>query len=728
MTSTLAGSSATRAGDPPPDPADLRRTVTGLDLLAGGSVLLLALTAWSALALAHLGAHSWPAVLGVTLAALAVCVLLAVRLGGPRVRLAPDLPGVAVALGCAAVMAALAVPGFSYGVADKDPGAYVAHALAISTTGSYSFVDPVLATATADPTFPVQLISPGVRFTGIWVSDAATGTIVPQFYHLWPALLGTAYDVGGMTALRVTVSLMGVLSVLALCAALRRAGDALLGGRVTASRAGGLVTASRAGGLVTASGAGGLVAAGAGGLLLATNMLQVWQTRYPTTEVISQALYLGALLGVVVALQTGWRPAAGMAGLLVGVGWLNRPDGLLLFLLSVGAGAALLATRRWDGRATWFAAGLVVVLPHALRQAYDYAGNYSFANDIPPLRTVAVVTVGVLAAGAVLRLVGRRPLTAAQRLLHGRRAQLVVGSGVVVVACGLLVLGFLRPQLFGEAFFVYLDPDNPVRSYDEQIMRRLAWFITVPGFLLMLAGLAVVALRRWSAAAWALVLPTLVLFPLYAYSARNSTRLLWWTRRYVPTVLPGIVVLIALAIAFFFVWRYRGRLWARLPAVAALGALVGVFLSQSLPLRAHDEWRGSFELTEQVAALSGDRQGVYLWEYDQGCCTNTSRLLATPVWLHHQQVSALLPSDASMAVDGNARRTVIERYTERFAGQPVFVVTDSPELPEGIDPDTVEPVLQVSTTLPMWEESDEQRPDAAREVPLDVSVWHVRGT
>ena len=55
-----------------------------------------------------------------------------------------------------------------------------------------------------------------------------------------------------------------------------------------------------------------------------------------------------------------------MAGLLVGVGWLNRADGLLLVLLAVGLGAALLATRRWDGRATWFAAGLGVVVPHAL--------------------------------------------------------------------------------------------------------------------------------------------------------------------------------------------------------------------------------------------------------------------------------------------------------------------------------------------------------------------------
>ena len=84
-------------------------------------------------------------------------------------------------------------------------------------------------------------------------------------------------------------------------------------------------------------------------------------------------------------------------GLLVGVGWLNRADGLLLVLLAVGLGAALLATRRWDGRATWFAAGLGVVVPHALLQAYDLAASYSAANSIPPLPAVAAVVVIAIA-------------------------------------------------------------------------------------------------------------------------------------------------------------------------------------------------------------------------------------------------------------------------------------------------------------------------------------------
>lgn len=692
MTSTLAVTAAAGQRSRSPEEPREGAALTTTDLLAGGALLVLALVAWASLGLAHLGAHSGLAALA--LAALVVGVGVAVVRRG--VRVVPDLPGLAVAVACAAVAAALTLPGFAYGVADKDPGGYVSHALSISATGDYALTDPVLATAAQDPTFPVQLTSPGARFAGVWVRDASTGRIVPQFFHLWPSLLATSYDLGGRAAMLATVPLMGVVSVLSLCALLRRVGGALLGPR------------------------GGLLAAGAGGLLLATNMLQVWQSRYPTTEVLAQALYVGALLGIVIALQTGWRPAAGLAGLLVGVGWLNRADGLLLVLMTVGVGAALLALRRWDGRAGWAAAGLALVAPHAALQSYDLALNYSLANSVPSLRLVA----GIVLACAVLALV-LRSLSLERVVEVVLRRQVAIGVGVVVVAGGLLALGFLRPRLFGEAFLDY--NGRIVRSYDEQILARLAWFVTLPGFALALAGVAVAALSRWRAVVWAVVLPTLVLVPLYAYSARNSTRLLWWTRRYVPTVLPGLIVLIALALAFFLVWRFRGRLLTAVPAVVGLAALLAFSLSQSLPLRAHDEWRGSFELSERIAALSGDDAGTFLWEADQGCCAGVTRLFATPVWLQHGQLSALLPSDAGVA-DGNDRAVFLDRYVERFGAGPVFVVADAGELPAGLDAARVEQVLDVQTTLPMWEESDLERPDAAREVPVHVTVWRVRGT
>jgi hypothetical protein len=696
VTSTLAGPTSSGAlGDEAP--AADHRVLTGTDLLAGGAVLAVALLAWASLVLAHLGVHSLAGAVGLGLAMLGVVGVLAVLAGRRhRVRLAADPAGIVVAVLCAAVAAALTFPGFSYGVTDKDPGGYVAHAVEIAHSGDYTFTDPLLADRLPNgQPLDVQLASPGARFPGVWIKDAPTGKIVPQFYHLWPALLATAYDVGGYDGIRFAVPLMGVLAVLLLVALLRRLGDAVAGPTA------------------------GLVAAGAGGLLLATNMLQVWQARYPTTEVLAEALYLASLLGIVIALQTGWRPAAGLAGLFVGIGWLNRADALLLVLLSVGVGAALLATRRWDSRATWYAAGLAVVVPHAVLQAYDLARFYTLGNNVPTLSTVVAVTVGLSAAALVCRLLLRRPIAWLLGLLEHRSTQVVAGLVVLVGATGLMALGFLRARLFGADYFLYNGAS--VRSYDEQILTRLAWFFTVPGFVLMLLGLAVVAVRRWSGAVWAVVVPSLLLFAVYAYTAKNSTRLLWWTRRYVPTVLPGILVLVALALAFAFVWRFRGRAVLRVPSVLALVALVAVFLSQSWPLRAHDEWKGSLEISQQIADLSGHARGVYLWEY-QPCCNGTTQLFATPVWLAHGELSVLLP----LAVEN--RTPIVKEYAAHFTGEPLFIVAGKSGLPAGLDPASVTQVAHITAALPMWDESDTERPSKARRVPVELRVWRVNGT
>jgi hypothetical protein len=143
-----------------------------------------------------------------------------------------------------------------------------------------------------------------------------------------------------------------------------------------------------------------------------------------------------------------------------------------------------------------------------------------------------------------------------------------------------------------------------------------------------------------------------------------------------------------------------------------------------VPVRRHDEWKGSFAITQQIADLSGDRNGIYLWEPqgEQGCCAGPTALFATPVWLVHDGLSALLPLD-------HARRPeIMTAYAKHFPGRPVFVVGDDPELPEGVDPSTVEPVLVRHIELPMWDESDTERPAGAHQVPVDIAVWHVRGT
>ncbi len=655
--------------------------ISGPEALVGAAVLVVAAVAWCSLLLADFHAHSLPAVAAASVVLLAALGAVATFFGG-RLRVYGDRATLAVLAVVGALAGWMFFPGYHYGVTDKDPGVYVAHGIAIAHTGSYSLHDEVLARVPG-----VISASPGARWPGVWVHDLATSTIVPQFYHLWPSLLGTAYDLGGWGALSAVTPLMSLLSVLALVVTVRRAFN--------------------------------LPTAAVAGVLVATNMLQVWQAKYPTTESLAQLLFTGSLLGVVVALDSGWRPAAGLAGLLLGIGWLNRADTLLLIFVATGVGAALVVARRFDGRCWWFAAGFAVTAPHALWQAYAGARAYTIANLVPDLPKVATVVLGLLAVAVVLRYALRRPAGGAVRLLADPIWQRRLGLLVCAGAFALLVLGFLRPRLFGAGYIDYLG--RVIRSYDEQSLRRLSWFFTLPGFALMGIGIAVVALRRWSAPAWALLVPFLLIFPVYAYKTRNSSRLMWWSRRYAPIVSPEFLVLVAIAIGFALTWRFRGRALLRLPAILSAAALAAVFLMQSLPLRSHDEFGGSFALSASMARLSGGARGVFLFQ--QGpCCFSPRSLLGASLWLERDQYSALMPRDPALLP------AYVQRFERAFPDSPVFLVlgTDAGSTPP--PPLPALPVQAVRTTLVLWEESDVHRPSKPVPVPIAYTVWRVAGT
>jgi hypothetical protein len=656
-------------------------------VLSGGEVLVLAATvgvgllAWAGLVLADAGRYSLAAALALAVPATAAVAAVTWR-AGARPRLVADRGGLAVLAGMALVTAVLFFPGFSYGVG-KDPGIYVSHAIAIARTGSTSLEDPVLDRSRI-PRVEVMREDPVNRLPAIWIEHRDPGRVIVQFYHLWPALLASAFQLGGYTGLVNLTPLLGVLAVLTVTLAVRRAF--------------GLLTAALA------------------GLLLATNMLEVWHAKYPSSETFAQLLVAGALLGIVIALQTRWRGAAGVAGLLLGLAYLQRPDSLLLVLLAVAAGCVLIVTGRFDARAGWFAAGLAVTLPYGFLQAYVLARRYTLANLVPDFPVVMAVIVGGLAMALLTRRAAPQLGRWCVRLLARRRIQLWVGGAIVGVAALLLVLGFLRPWLFGPVYAMVAG--RRTRTYDEASLIRLSWFLTVPGFGLALAGFALVALRRWRAEAWALLLPVACLLPLYAYRAEVSSRLLWWTRRFMPVILPGLVVMTAVALGVGLALAVGpGRLrWpVRLAAAVATTFLLGVFLGQSLPLRHHQEHGGSFEAIQRIARAAGDRQGIFLWPQTGGLSS-----FGSSVWLQQGQVGALLPERPDP--------DYVRSFVRGFPGQPVFLVARGAAPPRGYAGVGLRRVDRFTYRMPVWRETYEARPSSAREVPVPLSIWQVVGT
>jgi hypothetical protein len=182
-------------------------------------------------------------------------------------------------------------------------------------------------------------------------------------------------------------------------------------------------------------------------------------------------------------------------------------------------------------------------------------------------------------------------------------------------------------------------------------------------------------------------------------------------------------VLIGLALAALWMWKFRGRWRIGVPLAVALVAFIGgVQLSQSLPLRSHDEWGGSYGVNQSLAALSGDQKGIYLWAPATACCGQAVQLFGPTIWLIEDEDSALLPT--SRAAVG----PYVTRYAQTFPGRPLFLVYETraavPPLP-GL---TRTPVGRFAGTMPHWLESSLFRPNKALQLPYDFTVYRVTPT
>lgn len=648
------------------------RDVTVAEGLAVGAAAGVASVGTASLALAQIGRHDGWAALALGALPVLGLVWLARREG---VRVRNPLPDLALAGALGVLSLLMFLPGAPYAYADKDPGVYVVHAIAIAREGNVRLDDPVL-----EADLPGVLFSPGARFPGIWV-DGDTDSVTPQFFHFFPALAATAVDLTDARAAFHLNALLGALAVV------------LLG--LGARRAFGLPAAVIAGGL------------------LATSMPQVWQAKYPTTEILAQLLLVASVVALGVAVERRSAAFALTGGLLIGTGLLARPDGLLLVLVAVGAGGLLLALDRFDRTARWCAAGLALTLPYALLNAYDLRRGYTLVNDVPDLPVVAVAAVAALAGGRALRPVARR----LDGPLRDPRWHRRIGTALAVAFGGLLLVLANRERLFGVAYTDLLGP-GPRRSYDELNVHRLRLYLGRFVLPLAVVGLAVVGRQRWRLSRWLLLIPGLCLAPLYLWEAQISPRLMWWVRRYVPGVLPLVLLLVAVALA----WGLRHRQWV-LKAVAA-GLLVVVAapnLDRSLPLRDHREMAGSYDAARAVAGAAGDEQGLFLWERPgPDAIFSPTRNLGAVVWLGFDQLSALLPRDPG--------QPLVDEYADRFAGHPVFVVAEGAGLPAALDPDAYTRVERVRRRLSVWEEQLEHLPVRAVTVDVDVTVWRLDAT
>jgi hypothetical protein len=568
-----------------------------------------------ALVLAEAGTFSLGLAAVLTAVAGALGLFAARRARGRIGPLLPRWPGLRALAPALAVLAAallLQTRPSEYLVGGRDPGTYVAAMALIARTGGIAYVDPVVLSIPREDVAlfyrnPDNVDYSWGRFMGMPLERPETGRVVPEFFHLFPAFGAYLFQALGVRGALAAPCVFGVLGTMGVFFAWRR-----LGGTPAA-----------------------LVAT----LLLAVNVIQVWFARYPMAEAMAQFLVFLGLLAFLRWEENGSASFGALAGASFGLGLLARIDGALVVVPL----ALYVIVGRARGEIPWARLRPVLVPflllgAHGLVHAAFWSRKYvlEILNRpywVQPPWVWLLATAALVAVIAAAHRVEAR--VAAWMEAHGPLLRRLAVGGVGALA---LYAYFLRPQLSAWAGADGNDPARAIAArgwlraldfhrlaaHDAQSLVRLGWFVTPPVLLLAFAGFVVVLRaggRRWLFPL--LLAATYALFFLYKIRVYNDYY--FALRRYMPVVVPALLVLSAVALVAL---ARRGR--AGSVAAVALGAVIaGLFLRDTVPLARYRDWRHAVRFVDDVARRFGPRD-VVIFEQPRSI-----HLLSLPLWAVH---------------------------------------------------------------------------------------------
>jgi hypothetical protein len=352
------------------------------------------------------------------------------------------------------------------------------------------------------------------------------GGVVPQFMAGLPMVVAAGFWAGGVGAAVLVPPLLGA------CAVLTFGG---LAARLTGPRWAPLAA-----------------------LVLALSLPEQFTSRSAYSEPLAQILFLGGLCLVIDSLTVEGRAArvlAALGGLALGLTLVVRIDGASDILPVIPYCGILLLSRR--RQAVPLIAGLLAGALYGAVDGLVLSRPYLalISSSLNPLVAAIVVVAVVTAVVVMVRWHRGLPEIRSDWLPNAAAAL------AVVILIGLAVRPYLQPVRPRSAAQVAAHVwGNPPGVYWALSLHWVFWYIGVPAVLLGTLGAALLARRclRGRAPAWTLPLMVFawIIVTVLARPAIVPNQP-WASRRLVPGVLPGLIVLAVWAVAWLGGWLHQ---------------------------------------------------------------------------------------------------------------------------------------------------------------------------
>jgi 4-amino-4-deoxy-L-arabinose transferase-like glycosyltransferase len=654
------------------------------------------LTGWVSVALVQVGWFSVPRLLLCN-----ACYILALgalvwrRRRSWRISLRPPDRSAWLLLGLLIVAAILFFHPHEFIFGGADAGVYVNLGANIARTGSWLIHDPIAASLDSDlypASFreqPPHLITRYIQFPGFYLSDEQPGLIIPQFYPLHPVWLATAHSLGGLHASLFVTPLWGLLG----CLTVYLTAQTLFGRRT------------------------GLLAVG----FLTLTAPQIWFSRYPTSEMLTQFLLFGGIytFALYIVDESPWTGL--LAGLALGQVTMARIDVYFLLALPLCYAVYLWLKRRLRVRHLAFFVPYLAMVAHSLLFAVLQSWPYFYNTYSTSLRSLPLPWPLLVAAGAV----GLVALFVFERWARGHpdwpprsvpyRHWALTAAGVIVVLAALYGY-FVRPLLAdATATSHYWYGDNEIPDVEPYNLVRLGWYISPLGIALAVAGVWWMLQCEANKRTADFLGIGLFFSFFFLYRSRNNPHHIYVMRRYVPAVIPTFVVGAAYALDR---WLRRTD-WRRWCAAGLAVVLAGWLLVDARAVIPHVEYRGAIAQFEPLVRALGDDDPVILFNDDLP--VSTGAILGTPLRYIYGYAVVDLQEEH---VDAEQLSAQARRWHD--AGRRVLVAFGPNATPDIFPTSELTPVTAFHLDVPKLEASYEHFPRQIQRHVVDLQVyeWH----
>lgn len=582
------------------------KSAVALDL--GESLFVITLlgsliTGWVAFTLLQLGIYSF---LHLGLALTAVILLGIIGLRFTRTPLLP-LPKPAAKDGLVLALLVMAALLFfwpaEYILGGADASVYLDLGAIWSRAGSFTFSEPLLADLPPallpglfremPPGHPMQYL----RFPGFYMNAAAPDRIVPQFYPLHPVWLTLAHGLSGLRGSLYVTPLWAVLGVWAVYMTFKR----LCGAKV------------------------GLI----GAFFLMLTPLQIYFARYPTAEPLTQYLTWAGLFAFVMYGIEGGALWGFLSGCALGQIFLARIDALPMLLIP---GLWLLYTlRRGSWRESfWFFAPLALLLLQTVVQGLGPSYPYAWEVYGSVWRMLVflfrdslwLVVLAVCVALFILCGVWRSPA------VGGRLVRVAKWMGALGILTAGIYAYFILPRTgtLQEAPYWYGGGTIPLLNHLNLV--RLGWYLSPLGIGLGVVGLSAIVVGVDWRRAWSVLGVGLSFTFIYVQNILNNPFHIYAMRRYVPVVLPFLVLGIVYGLSRLWQWRERERKVARAVVVVLGVMLVGWLGYNNRAIWNLIEFRG---LTTQLDSIAQRLEPNAILLFDDAATTGAGVTIGAPL-------------------------------------------------------------------------------------------------